>query len=259
MLRRHRYEVLHGQRPWELSGDGRTRPAAAVTVGEAGDQPPRLSDYPDAEQRELDALQVRRDPGDGTWRWRRIAPSGTLEEISVRLVYGRLQCELPKYLFRTEGDSVAVAWPGLRLVELGNYAEVLHRAVDARLPWLPHRSNAELARLFDVSEAKPEEVHGSAKPLQADAVWLRMVPAGLARDGNSYLLIAYARDGGYPLAWESYVDGKLSGRIRFAGDPTDREPGDAWIAVQEDIAGRELARWEQVESSNAADQDSATD
>ena len=177
MLRRHRYEALHGNRPWERSSGVKTRPAAAVTLRDDVNEPSRLSDYPNAEPGELGALQARRDPDRGTWRWRRIAPSGAQEEISVRLTLGRLQCELPKYILRTDGDAAAVAWPGLRLVELGNYAEVLRRAVDVRLPWLPHRSNRELARLFDVSEVNQEEGHGSANTSQADAVWLRMVPA----------------------------------------------------------------------------------
>ena len=65
-------------------------------------------------------------------------------------------------------------------------------------------------------------------------------------------MIAYARDGGHPLAWESYVEGQLAARIRFLAGPQGSRRGDR-RAVQENAAGHELARWEQVESSVLVD------
>jgi hypothetical protein len=252
MLRRRRYEVLYGSRPWEASSGVGLRPAAGVMERDDGSEPARLSDYPEAQRAELETLLVRREPVAGQWQWRRVVPSGASEELVLRLAGGRLQCELPECTVRTEGDAAAVAWRGLRLVELGNYAEVLRRAVDVRLPWLPHRSNTELARLFEVSEVRPVKADESGDPAYENAVWLRMVPAGLARDDNTYLQIAYSRAHGLPVAWESYVGGKLTARIRFSGR-TKGSRQRAWrTAVQEDAQGREMARWELVESTAAA-------
>ena len=129
-------------------------------LSDESNEPPRLSDYPEAQRAELEALLVRCEPAAGQWQWRRVGPSGASEELVLRLAGGRLQCELPACTVRTEGDTAAVAWRGLRLVELGNYAEVLRRTVDVRLPWLPHRSNTELARLFDVSEVTQKKADG---------------------------------------------------------------------------------------------------
>ncbi len=250
ILRRHRYEALHGSRPWESSSGVGLRPVAAVIEGDQGDdqgtEPARLSDYPEGQRAEFEALLVRREPVAGQWQWRRVESTGAGEQIALRLAGARLQCELPTCTVRTEGDEAAVAWPGLRLVELGNYAEGLRRAVDVRLPWLPHRSNTELARLFDVSEVTQKKADGSGDPSYEDAVWLRMVPVGLARDGGTYLQIAYSRVHGLPIAWESYVGGKLTARIRFSG-PTKISRHHAWrTAVQEDAQGRGLTRWELV-------------
>ena len=245
MLRRSRYEALHGSRPWEVSGGPGLRPAAARFADDEGGSPLRLSDYPEAQQTELDALAVRAEPPDGQWQWRRVLPSGASELIVLRLAGGRLQCDLPACTVRTEGDTAAVAWPGLRLVELGNYAEVLRQALDVRLPWLPHRSRQELARLFDVFPVPPVEC---AETTEDDAVWLRMVPAGVAREDNTYLQMAYSKKQGLPLAWESYVGGQLTARIRFA-EHSNENQRPAWrVAILEDASARELARWELVES-----------
>ena len=85
-----------------------------------------------------------------------------------------------------------------------------------------------------------------------------MVPAGLARDDNTYLQIAYSRAHGLPVAWESYVGGKLTARIRFSGH-TKGSRQRAWrTAVQEDAQGRELARWELVGSTASGRRDSGT-
>jgi len=245
MLRRGRYETLHGTRPWETSSSAGLRPAAAVISGEEATEPLRLSDYPAAERAELETLLVRCEPETGRWRWRRVEPSGASEEIALRLDGSRLECELSSYMMRTAGDTAAVAWRSLRLAELGNYAELLRRTIDGQLPWLPHRSNEELARLFHVFEMS--EGDGPRDPSFEDAAWLRMVPAGLAREGGTYLQMAYSQTHGLPVAWESYVGGRRTARIRFSGRPQGARQR-AWRnAVLEDARGRELARWELVE------------
>ena len=248
MLRRHRYEALHGSRPWEASSGVGLRPAAAVIAGdeETSRRGCRTIRRPSEQNSKRCWSAASRRPasgsGDASGR------PGAASESSCGWPVAGCSANCRTCTLRTEGDAAAVAWRGLRLVELGNYAEVLRRTVDVRLPWLPHRSNTELARLFDVSEMHAEEGGRVGRPSYGDAVWLRMVPAGLARDGNTYLQIAYSRAHGLPVAWESYVGGKLTARIRFSGRTKDSQQR-AWrIAVQEDAQGRELARWELVES-----------
>jgi hypothetical protein len=249
MLRRHRFEALYGNRPWDASQSAGLRPAAALMRGDEAGEPARLSDYPAAQPSELALLRVRREAGSGTCVWNRSVPARTSEQITLARDGNLLQCEIPAYTLRTDGDSSAIAWRGLRLVELGVYPEVLRRVVDTRLPWLPHRSNEELARLFEVSAAKPTDAKLAGDDIATNAVWLRLVPAGLARDGDTYLHAAYSREHGRIVAWESYVGGKLSARIRFSG-PSDTGTPDEWeIAEQQDAGGRQLARWELITTS----------
>jgi hypothetical protein len=244
MLRRGRYETLHGSRPWEAGGAG-LRPAAAEIFGEEARESLRWSDYPAAERAELEALLVRCEPGEGRWQWRRVTPSGAREAIVIRRGGQRLECELPTCVVRTEGDVAAVAWRDLRLAELGNYAELLRRTIDAGLPWLPHRSNEELARLFEVSAVR--DGNATETSVSGDATWLRLMPTGLPREGGSYLQIAYSPAHGAPLVWESYGDGQRTARIRFSGHSPNDPQRATWTAVLEDAQGQERARWELVE------------
>jgi tetratricopeptide (TPR) repeat protein len=218
--------------------------------GDEANEPARLSDYPAAQASELALLHVRREPDPGSWRWSRTSPARTSEQISLAREGSRLQCDMPAYTLRTDGDTSAIAWRGLRLVELGVYPEVLRRVVDAKVPWLPHRSNEELARLFEISEAKPGETKNTGDDITSNAVWLRLVPAGLARDGDTYLQIAYSREHGRTAAWESYVSGKLAARIRFSGPSDNGSRGEWQIAEQQDTQGHQLARWELVKASS---------
>jgi len=81
-----------------------------------------------------------------------------------------------------------------------------------------------------------------------------LAPAGLARHGGTYLQIACSRADGQIVAWESYVDGNLTARIRFSGHTKASRQGVWRTAVQEDAQGRELARWELVECQAKAGQ-----
>jgi hypothetical protein len=280
LLRRSRYEAVRGERPWDAAGGRGTRgPAAAKSALDDLTQPSRLSDLPIPQPSELEAMQVRRVPERARWQWRCTHASAPARVISLHRDGSRVEFKLAESIVRTEGDAAAVAWPGLQLVEHGNYAEVLRRALDAQLPWMPHRSNEELARLFDVCKvppgtrsdqgrAGPDGQEGSpgdseagsrleSRPAAASyrlrgAVWLRLVPTGLPRGGDTYLQIAYSRKDGLPLAWEAYVGGKLTGRIGFAGR-IKGGPLAGWRrAILQDPTGTELARWELVASPSDA-------
>ena len=177
MLRRSRYEALRGDRPWERKGLTADRPlvapwagnrhAAAAAFRHAGTQAggTRRAGRP---QGRIGALGVAPHvPG----------KSGS-QSIVLRRQGDRLEIRLPGCVLRAEGDAAAIAWPGLRLVELGNWGEEVRRLADRRLPWLPHRTNDELARLFHVTKT--------------DAGRVRLVPAGLPEDANTWLEAEFA-------------------------------------------------------------------
>ncbi len=255
LLRRSRYAAVHGGRPWGImDGDGASGPAAAEPRLTADTAPWRLADFPEPRPAELQALQIRRDPSVGSWTWRRgpvergqragLAVAGE-QLLTVRRSADQREFVLPQATIRTTGDDARILWPGLALVEHGDYGEPLRRAIDVQLPWLPHRSNDELARLFDVRvvAADGTDTDQDGQPEVRDAVVLHFVPSGLAASENTYLRIAYSRRNGLPVLWESYLDGELTGRIHFSSLATDGEPH--WRqAVLQDAKGRELVRWE---------------
>jgi tetratricopeptide (TPR) repeat protein len=267
LLRRSRYESVRGGQPWEAELGPTTRgPAAAEATPADVSEPRRLVDFPAANLAELAALRARRDPAAGRWRWRRVVADSTRSEVAFRSAGPRCEFGFGSATVRTEGDLAAVAWPRLKLVEHGNYAEVLRRAMDAQLPWMPHRSNEELARLFEVFERPPDSSlarragaeetgpdgpTGAPSPAstgQPDVVWLRLIPAGLPRDGDTYLQIAYSRTERLPVQWEAYVAGKRTGRIWFEDPVRDGTLAEWRKAILEDAEGRELVRWELIEA-----------
>ncbi len=165
-------------------------------------------------------------------------PAGE-QVIVVRRAAGRLEISLPHGLARLERDRAAVAYPDLRLVEHGDWAEPLRQALDVQLPWMPHRTNEELARLFQV-ESAGNDATGQAR--------VRLRPFALDDQPDTYLLVSFTD--GLPITWESHLKGKLTGRLRFSGPV---EAGACWRHVAlEDAAGKTLARWELLESQEKA-------
>jgi hypothetical protein len=228
MLRRSRYETLHSDRPWKLMGQAPDQPWIAAWA--ASNAPTvRLSALPEPRPEELGALSGRRLPESGLWEWRRTEPGGSgSETIVLRRQAGRLEIRLPDRVLRAEGDVAAIAWPGLGLVELGNWGEGVRQMADRWLPWLPHRTNDQLARLFHVVKTDAGRVH--------------LIPIGLPTSANTWLEAEFGGPAGMPRFWHSQVDGKLTGRLRLensAGHPT---------VTMEDDAGKVLTRWELVRS-----------
>ena len=246
LLRRSRYAAVHPQRPWETTpgiGDG-TSPLPLMDLAAGADRAfaLRLGCPRTPPPAALAALTVRHEPADGAWQWRRIDTSGNVEDtLSVRRSGRRSEFQLPQGTMRTDGDAAAIAYPGLALVELGNFAETARQAADGWLPWLPHRSNEELVRWFDVSPLAQEQTK--------IAVQLRLVPVGLSPTAGTYLNVSFDRRSGLPQSWESYVQDRLTGRLRFS-DRVERGPTAAWRSVVlEDPSGKVLTRWTLLDSS----------
>jgi hypothetical protein len=261
MLRRSRYEALFGHRPWEsLSATSSSSMFGVMGLDEPSAEL-RLSKLPEPQPAELADLAPRRWPSEGVWKWRYTEP-GRKEAatITLRRSGGRMELTYGDATIRTEGDHLALACPGLGLVEHGPWAEAVRGRADVWLPWLPHRSNEELARLFDVRPVKPSE-----SDRQAGLRRLRLIPAGQTEQAGSYLEVTFtisprplAGEGSgvraaLPSTWETYLRGKLTGRFRFADPAGPNEPPGWRSIVLEDAAGKPLARWELIEAREQAE------
>ena len=115
-------------------------------------------------------------------------------------------------------------------MERGNWAEGIRQMADVWLPWLPHRTNRELARWFDV-----RVVAGNKKDkTHPELVCLRLVPPGTSQRDGTYIEATFSKKDGLPRTWESYLQGKLTGRIRFS-DPADKKDLPGWQTPIGDI------------------------
>jgi hypothetical protein len=252
LLRRSRYQLIHGSRPWEAPvGGSEYGPVAAPFDHSPPGLARRIADPPPPQPDELDVLQVRRDSEAANWSGRRIEADGMVSEGTFRRSGSRIECRLEHGTLRLEGDEAAVFWPSWQLVELGRYAESLRRELDARFPWMPHRTNEELARWFDVRRVQHE-----AAEANDGRVWLRLVPVGLPRDGGSYFQIAYTAGSGEPAAWESYRGGKRIAVIEFDARADDAPEAGQRTAVLRDADGKPRIRWE-LSVTDGEDRDAA--
>jgi hypothetical protein len=236
-LRRSRYEALRGERPWER-WTGQLGKMWVAGSG-AGDSEPVAERCPPRAD-ELAALASRRLPESGRWQWRRFGPDGRPREtIELRRNGERSEIDLPQATIRIEGERAAVAYRDYRMVELGNRAEMLRQRLDVLLPWMPHRTNAELAGLFEVARlaASPDGPAGRTR------VRLGLMP----EPEKNGLEMTLAHDSGQAMLFEARIDGRLTQRLRLeiAGQ-TVRS------ARLEDAGGRLVGRWELVAADDRA-------
>ena len=200
-------------------------------------QLPRRDGLPAAEPDELRVLnEVRKDVAAGRQTWRRTATAvGEPAEFSVTCAEPRFQFEIGRHVLRAEDDSAAIGYRRLTLAEIGPWGEAVRRLADGQLPWLPHRSNEDLARLFDVRlEARDDA-----------AATLRLTFPG---NDRAYLLATYAQPDGALRSWEAHVNGALAWRIRF---DRDQDSGAA-IAWSEDAEGARIESWERLHADSEA-------
>ncbi|MDZ7620510.1 MAG: hypothetical protein U1E05_26200, partial [Patescibacteria group bacterium] len=236
-LRRRRYELLWGDRPWEAGG-GTVSPR--IDPWGVGSMMNRLqpANLPTPAPAELDSLQWRRLPERGRWVWRRTNSKGEAVETVTLVQDGeRLEIRLPECSIRMEGEQVDLAWPELGLVELGPWAEAVRHVLDQRLPWLPHRSNENLARWYDVLPAPADADTAGGEKAAA-----RLIPPGFTSMSGTYLEIKPAGVDHLPGQLTALVDAKQTGRLRCTNDEAT---GSA--IVWQDAGGQTLARWELVE------------
>jgi hypothetical protein len=182
--------------------------------------------------------KFRREPADGAW-FRIGADRGSADVANLAWNGPRMELRRGNRTIRTEGDDAAVADRDLDLVELGTWGEALRQIADSRFPWMPHRSNQDLARMFRVQSL--DEQQKRTKGDGRDTVRLRLVPRGLPADGGTWLELELSRSSGLTVRCVSFWQGQRTGEVQFPKPEKDDPPGR--IAVVQDGAQKPSARW----------------
>ena len=144
-----------------------------------------------------------------------------------------MEIERDDVVFRMVEGTAAIAYPDLLLVEHGNWGEAVRQLADVWLPWMPYRSNRELARWFHVERLDwKDEKH-------PDLVFLRFRPHGGPKSGDTYMEVAFSNRDGLAHVWDFYQKGIQTGRLRFVGDS-----GVINKVILEDRTERQIAHWE---------------
>ena len=230
-LRRARY--VAESLPWQTSLEGIDdlitlfdRPT--ITDLPRGNLEPKPAAVDEAD--ELKRLAARKVSAAINQRWRSVSSAtGLRREVTVRRDGLRMELVLPDRTLRAEGPRAAVAYPRLTLVEIEAWGDAARQVADSVLPWLPHRSNEELAREFDVS----------ADSENAASVTLRLDFAG---QKETFLKATFSKQSGLPVKWLSVVASEPQYELRFEGK----------LIVAVDPNGKELERWELVSEEAVA-------
>ncbi len=211
-LRRERYALMHQSRPWEQS----------ISVGRHSglfDGPwfARTADTSDligpANEPELTALRVRRDLPAGRWTWTDSEQSKS-SDLTLTTAADRLQLAWAGWEVRLRGDQAAVYAPQLQYAELGTWGSAVRDWLDAELVFWPHRSNRDLATMFDVVAVPATKDDGP------NHVRLQFTPAKLERQ-PVWIHIVYDKTTGLPVVWEAFRQSLLVQRFRFQPDLTE--------------------------------------
>lgn len=211
-LRRERYFLMHQSRPWEHS----------ISVGRASglfDGPwfAKMSDAGElvgpANLPELTALRVRRDLPAGRWTWMN-AEQTKSSELTLATAADRLQLTWTGWEVRLRGDQAAVYAPQLQYAELGTWGSAVRDWLDAELIFWPHRSNRDLATMFDVVVVPAD------KQDRPNHVRLQFTPNKLERQ-PVWIHILYDKTTGLPVVWEAFRQSLLVQRFRFQPELTE--------------------------------------
>lgn len=236
LLHRGQFQARYG-RPWSLGASA--DPRAILNLDDLSGIHLRAN-LPTSKIGELAALQGRRDPvGEAVWRVRSAGPQG-LTRVSFRTNEERQEFSDGSRIARLQDDQAVVAYPGVGLARTGPWAEDLRRQFDSLLPWLPHRSNDELARMFEVTETRRDEATFQVR--------LHHPATGEGTD----LVVTFDRRTQLPVKWESWIAGQLVQRLEFADlVVVDKIP--IWKTVTaRDAQGGWLATWELDDSRGTA-------
>ncbi len=140
-------------------------------------------------------LSVRKVPADFRQSWRYHSSVGT-QQIEIARSGQRLEFQQPQRILRAEGTLAAAGYPEVGLVEINYWGDVARQSIDTELPWLPHRSNAELADMFVIAKESENDTSCTLK-LQAPDV------------ADTHILATFDKTSGLPTEWRAFVRGEL--------------------------------------------------
>lgn len=248
-LRRNRYGLIHQSRPWEQGVFLDRQPG--LFSG------PWLTPFADtgdlmnaATEVELAALKVRRELSSGHWKWTDESHTRT-SDFDLQTAGDKLAMEWPGWQVRVQGAQAAVTLTDLHYAELGTWGQSLRDWLDVEIAFWPHRSNRELALLFDV-------IPVAAKPTDgANQLRLWFKPARIGTN-PLWIEIVYDKTTGLPVTWEAYRQEALVQRFRFQPEMVEGHVV-RLIVRQESNRGQLLAQGEWIlntkESGPIADVD----
>ncbi len=171
---------------------------------------------------ELKLLAVRKTRPDEHWLVEK--RDGRNRSTAVGFTHDgkRSQLQLTDRTVRVDGKLAAVSYPRASIVEVGAWSDSARSKLDAELPWLPHRSNTELGRMFSVTL------------LAEDATSVQLELA--VPDGDTGRIQAtFSKQSGRLLEWNVWMLDRIVLSLTIADD------GKA--AVAKDADGNVLERW----------------
>lgn len=239
-LRRERYALLHQSRPWSddllpasqlglISGPWL---ATATPVAE----PQGL-----ATAKELEALQSRAEFSAGKWQWLE-SPRPPRPELTLRTAGERLQLSWPGWEIRAVGNEASITVTDLQYAEGGAWGQALREWLDVELIFWPHRSNRELARMFDVSVVT--EAPARAQPAtDQQQIRIRFVPNGFVARQLS-LDVVYDKATRLPMLCEVLRLGSVAQRYRMTAELDPEKVLTRLIVQQESVTGEIFSRGE---------------
>ncbi len=150
-------------------------------------------------QAELTTLKVRSEPETGHWRH---ATGDALETVAIHRIDESLRGRIGAIETNISGTQVKTIWPDLRLLEETTDSDAAKQALDIALPWLPHRSNQELARMFEITETAQDDA----------TLTLKMQ---MANSNRNFVTAEYAKATGRLRSWTVNINGRRTYRLRF--------------------------------------------
>ena len=171
-LRRSRFETVRGT-SIELAPSN-----LGVTVV---DDNVAFHDLPLADPDELKLLAVRGELQGDLEVWSH-ETNGDTQQLELKGLDGVLRFSDANRDIRINDNWTAINYRSLGLVEYGNWTRAAKTHLDTMFPWLPHRSNADLSRLFAISK-QPHNARGNHV--------LRLTPAAVAANQGTYIEAAF--------------------------------------------------------------------
>lgn|GEM_PF-2173805 len=260
-MRRSQYAQRTGH-PWrgELSASGRLWDNLGGPV--VGKNYLRQAALPAPSQAALEALSVRREPGDGAWQFLRMVDGQPRDKFSFQRRGERIEMAWEDRVIRVEGEQATILYPGLSLMESGRWGDEFRALMDLYLPAIMHRSNAELARLFEIqpgAEPQPfaKQKGDGERPTEflTEVLFLvRDAQGKVLEQSRPLLRVLFNRRTGLPAVCTAVIAGQDVVRYRFA-DPVDGQATEAagqrrvqktyWrTMVVETAAGKRIEEWQ---------------